>query len=64
MNRSLPFVTDYDNNGKADLGLLYGYANSTTKLWILRSDGTKLTSAGAVWESGVGNWLWEKTLVP
>lgn len=53
---------DFDGDGKADLGLYYGYANCQTKLWVFYSTGTGFTNffAPPAWDSGVGGFCWDR----
>ncbi|MFJ5621095.1 FG-GAP repeat domain-containing protein, partial [Micromonospora sp. NPDC093243] len=44
-------VGDFTADGKADVGILYDYGASTSKLWVLRSTGTGFTAPASWWDS-------------
>jgi len=54
---------DFDGDGKTDMGVLYGYSNARTKMWIFKSKGKGFNSPQAWWDSGPGNWDWNGSQV-
>ncbi|HSR96423.1 MAG TPA: VCBS repeat-containing protein, partial [Kofleriaceae bacterium] len=59
-NWNLPqsrFVTgDFNGDGKADVGGLYDYGGSRTKLWVWHGTTSGLAPAVVEWDSGPNNW--------
>jgi len=49
---------DFNNDGKDDLFMLYGYAGAQTRAFIATSNGAAFNSPIARWDSGPGNWDW------
>jgi hypothetical protein len=45
---------DYNGDGKTDIAILYDYGHSTSRVWVLTSNGSTMTSSLA-WSSGAGN---------
>ncbi len=54
---------DFDGDGNSDMGILYGYSNSRTTMWVFRSKGAGFNSPQAWWDSGTGNWDWNGSQV-
>lgn len=59
-NRSKIAVTDFDKNGYDDLAILYDYGNSSTRVWVMKSNGALVTT-NIAWSSGQGNWDWNRS---
>ncbi|MBK5225971.1 MAG: VCBS repeat-containing protein [Thermoleophilia bacterium] len=53
---------DFDADGKSDIAILFDYGNSTTTLWILKSNGSSYTPSLA-WSSGPGEWDWNRSQI-
>ncbi|GLH99981.1 M23 family metallopeptidase [Phytohabitans aurantiacus] len=53
-------VGDYNNDGRADAGLLYNYGNARSALFVAASTGTGFGWPQAWWDSGSGNFEWER----
>ncbi|MFJ5621109.1 hypothetical protein, partial [Micromonospora sp. NPDC093243] len=51
-------VGDFTNDGKADVGILYDYGASTSKLWMFRATdtGTGFAAPAEWWKSTDGKW--------
>jgi hypothetical protein len=54
---------DYNGDGKTDVGALYDYGNSTTKLWVFPSTGTGFGTLTLWWSSAAGAFDWGKSTV-
>jgi hypothetical protein len=52
---------DFNGDGKTDVGALYNYGNVDSALFTFTSTGTGFTDPVKVWESGEGNWNWDRT---
>ena len=60
--RMKPFRGDFNADGKGDLGAFYDLGGGTSDMQILRSTGAgSVVGPGAVWNSGPGNWTWDRT---
>ena len=52
-------VGDFNNDGKDDLVILYGYKTQRdVKAFVLRSTGNTFKSSAVWWQAGAGNWDW------
>lgn len=59
-NRSKMVSGDSDADGKDDLQILYNYGNSTSGLWLMKSDGVTVAPSLA-WTNGYGGWDWNQS---
>jgi hypothetical protein len=55
-----PFAGDLDGDGYPDLAVLYAYDGCQTKLWVHYSTGSAFGEVKMVWDSGLGNWCWDR----
>jgi len=62
-NSTKQISSDVDNDGKADIGAFYGYANNQTKIWMLTSTGFSFNAPSCWWDSGAGTWDWSRIKV-
>ena len=51
---------DFNKDGYADVIAFYGYDGARTKAWIFRGNVNGVTPAGPIWDSGAGNWDWNR----
>jgi hypothetical protein len=58
------FSGDFDGDGRGELGHLYDYGNSQTKIWMLYSTGSSLGQETLRWDSGTGGLDWNRLTVP
>jgi hypothetical protein len=59
--RSKPVSGDFNGDGSLDLGVFYNYGNSLTRLFVFDSvNGTGAVTGRQVWDSGAGNWDWNR----
>ncbi|MDO8736035.1 MAG: FG-GAP-like repeat-containing protein [Thermoleophilia bacterium] len=61
-NRSKISAGDFDDDGKADVGVFYNYDNAMSGLWFLKSDGTTATP-GLAWSCAPGQWEWNRSKI-
>ncbi|MBV1850501.1 FG-GAP repeat domain-containing protein [Catellatospora tritici] len=56
------FTGDYTGDGKDDIGLFYKYPNQLTRLFVFpaKADGTGFGLPQIWWDSGVGNFDWNR----
>jgi hypothetical protein len=47
---------DFDGDGRADIGGLYDYGGTTTKLWLWRGTASGFTAPAVKWDSAVNGW--------
>lgn len=52
---------DFNGDDKEDIGVFYNYGRTTTRLWVLKSTGSRFSSSKMWWYSGRGNWEWSAT---
>ncbi|RJQ46368.1 MAG: hypothetical protein C4534_02760 [Gaiellales bacterium] len=62
--RSRLVASDFNGDGKSEIGIFYNYGNSTTGLWLMDPSGSSYSAPRGVWSSGRGNWDWDRTKVP
>lgn len=55
-------VGDFNGDGKSDLLIFYGYNGARTIGWLFNSNGSAISSPVAYWDSGAGNWDWQRSL--
>ncbi|KOU37142.1 hypothetical protein [Streptomyces sp. WM6368] len=67
-DRSKLTVSDFDGDGKADVGVLYHYGQdeqgvNRTGLWTFTSTGTGFNAPAMPWDSarGTGSWNWYRS---
>jgi hypothetical protein len=53
---------DFDGDGKAEIGAFYNYDNGLTRLFVFRNVGGSGTVVSQVWDSGQGNWDWNRAI--
>ncbi len=49
-------ATDFNNDGKTDIGALYGYIGNQTRIFSLAGQTTGIGAPQMMWDSGPGNW--------
>lgn len=49
---------DFNNDGRDDLFMLYGYSGARTRAFVSTSNGAGFDQPIARWDSGPGNWDW------
>ena len=54
---------DYNGDGRTDLGVLYDYGSSQTKLFVATSTGTATGWPQAFWDSGTQGWELSRTKI-
>ncbi len=54
---------DFNNDGKDDLMIYYGYGGAQTKIWVLSSQSSRFSLPVVWWDSGVGKWEAYRTKV-
>ncbi|MFE2531351.1 FG-GAP repeat domain-containing protein, partial [Streptomyces sp. NPDC059371] len=57
---------DFNGDGKSDVGALYKYADTSdgrghSALWTFTSTGADFNNPVKVWDSGTGDWHWDRT---
>ncbi len=57
-NSTLPVSGKFNGDGKADIGVFYGYSHYQTKLWLFRGSTSGFALPTVNWDSGQGNWDW------
>ncbi|NJC70227.1 trypsin-like serine protease [Planosporangium thailandense] len=60
MTRTKPVAGDFNGDGKTDIAAYYDYGNGRTALWLFQGVGTPSVSTKMVWDSGPGNWYWDR----
>ncbi len=61
-SKAMITAADYDGNGQADMGILYDYGIATSRLWLMKSNGTTMTS-NLAWSSAPGSWDWNRSRI-
>jgi hypothetical protein len=56
-------TTDFNGDGKDDIGILYNYLSSTTGFWDLTQSGVNNFANTETWQSSTGHWDWTKTKI-
>jgi RHS repeat-associated protein len=49
---------DFNHDGKTDLAIVQGFANSDTQIQVFTSQGTTFSAPVKAWDSGTGNWTY------
>ncbi|HSR96424.1 MAG TPA: VCBS repeat-containing protein [Kofleriaceae bacterium] len=54
--QSRPIAGDFDGDGRTDIGALYDYGASTTRLWLWRGTASGFAAPTVAWDGGANNW--------
>jgi len=52
---------DFNRDGKSDIALIYDYGGNNMAIWVMPSDGTKISKPDIWYMSGPGNWSFSNT---
>ncbi len=55
-------VGDFNGDGKSDLIIFYNYNGARTIGWLFKSNGLSMNYPVVHWDSGAGNWEWQRSL--
>ncbi|MDO8737199.1 MAG: L,D-transpeptidase family protein [Thermoleophilia bacterium] len=62
-SRSKLATVDFNNDGRIELAVIYGYDRANTGLWLFDPSGAGYASPRANWFSGERNWEWLRSKV-
>ncbi|MFZ3062472.1 MAG: hypothetical protein WA148_01860, partial [Actinomycetota bacterium] len=62
-SRSKLTANYFNGDANGDVAILYNYGGDSTGLWLFTSTGTTFNPPTAKWNSGAGNWDWNRSKI-